>query len=209
MPRLVSLALGLVLALQFSTLHAALVVSITPSAQEYLEGDVGQLDVHVSSDSADELDSFLFDLDIAGGAGVEFERPQSEAFLSDSDYVFFERSLNVNLGLPATLVSEGNSKLTMTDVSANPSDGTPFPRLIPDASNPLLLGQFSFRAAGAGQYDVRLNQGTSSFSDVNFATFDFSPASATFSVSAVPEPSGLLGLSSAVALLWMRRRRKL
>ena len=156
------------------TAQADLVLSVTPSAATYNAGDTGFLDVMIYSDAADALDSFLFGLNITGGAGAVFSAVQTEAFLTDPNYVFFNRSANVNVPLPATTV--GGSTISVADVSYDtgslPLPGDPLPLVLPGIGAPLLLARVEFDAVSAGVFNVDIDPG-STFSDVGFSNFDF------------------------------------
>ena len=216
MMRLFCLALVAAIMLQSQVVRADLVINTVSSAANYNVGDTGSVSVFVHSTNApnDALDSFLFDLNISGGSGVTFSIPQSESFLTNNNYVFFQRSANIALSLPATSVSNAGATLTMADVSYDltpgPTLGNLLPRTILDANSPFLLGTFTFTANAVGNYSIGLDP-SSSFSDVNFNTFNYSANPANFSVSAVPEPSSFLmaSLTAAGCLLARRRRKKM
>ena len=93
MIRIRSLLFAVVLLTQFQICRAALVITLNPSSSNYMVGDVGTIDVMVHSDNApnDLLDSYLFNLNVTGGAGVAFAS-QTEAYLADPNYVFSGRS---------------------------------------------------------------------------------------------------------------------
>ena len=198
------------------TVNADLALSMTPNAASYNIGDSGFIDVLISSNSADALDSYLYGLNITGGNGIVFSDPQSESFLSDGNYVFSGRSSNVNNALPASLVGGGGSTIAVADVSYDPASlpfpGDPLPFVLPGAGLPALLARIEFEAVSAGIFNVDFDPG-SSFSDVNFANFNFtsSGANITVNAAAVPEPAtitlvcvtGLVG-----GVMRYRRRRK-
>lgn len=210
-----SLIFAVVLLTQFQVCRAALVITLNPSSSTYFVGDVGTIDVMVHSNNApnDLLDSYLFSLNVTGGAGVTFVAPQSEAYLTDPNYVFSGRSANIAFSLPATSLSNAGTTLTAADVSYDftPATlGAPLPRVIPNAAAPLLLGRFAFSAGAVGNYSISFDP-SSSFSDVNFNTFSYpNPAAASFSVTAVPEPSSLalLAVTASVVLGARAWRRK-
>lgn len=198
------------------TAHADIALSITPSAASYNIGDSGFLDVMISSNSSDALDSFLFGLNITGGPGAVFSAVQSEAFLTNPNYVFFNRSANVNLPLPATTVSGGGSTIDVGDVSYDtvslPFPGDPLPFILPGAGLPALLARIEFDAVSAGVFNVGFDP-ASSFSDEFFNNFTFTSTGANFTVNAaaVPEPASIMlacvtGL--AAGAMRFRRRRK-
>ena len=197
------------------TAQADLVLSVTPSAATYNAGDTGFLDVMIYSDAADALDSFLFGLNITGGAGAVFSAVQTEAFLTDPNYVFFNRSANVNVPLPATTV--GGSTISVADVSYDtgslPLPGDPLPLVLPGIGAPLLLARVEFDAVSAGVFNVDIDGG-STFSDVGFSNFDFTSTGGSFTVNsaAVPEPASIMlacvtGLAAG-AMRYRRRRMK-
>lgn len=206
-----SLLFAVVLLTQFQVCRAALVITLTPSSGTYFVGDVGTIDVMVHSNNApnDLLDSYLFSLNVTGGAGVTFVAPQSEAYLTDPNYVFSGRSANIALGLPATSLSNAGATLTAADVSYDPVTVSN-PKVIPTSATPLLLGRFAFTAGSIGDYSIAFDP-SSSFSDVNFNTFSYpTPTPASFSVTAVPEPSSLALLAVTVSAVlgvraWRRR----
>ncbi len=198
------------------TVNADLALSMTPNAASYNVGDTGFIDVLISSNSADALDSYLYGLNITGGTGVVFSDPQSEAFLSDGNYVFFGRSSNVNIPLPATAVSGGGSTISVGDVSYDPASlpfpGDPLPFVLPGAGLPALLARIEFEAVSAGVFNVDFDPG-STFSDVAFANFNFTSAgtSITVNAAAVPEPGTITlvcvtGLAAGI-MKYRRRRR--
>lgn len=197
------------------TAQADLVLSVTPSAATYNAGDTGFLDVMIYSDAADALDSFLFGLNITGGAGAVFSAVQTEAFLTDPNYVFFNRSANVNQALPATSVGGGGSTISVADVSYDtgslPLPGDPLPIVLPGIGAPLLLARVEFDAVSAGVYNVAIDGG-STFSDVGFNNFAFTSTGGSFTVNAaaVPEPASIMlacvtGLAAG-AVRYRRRR---
>ena len=197
------------------TAQADLVLSVTPSAATYNAGDTGFLDVMIYSDAADALDSFLFGLNITGGAGAVFSAVQTEAFLTDPNYVFFNRSANVNVPLPATTV--GGSTISVADVSYDtgslPLPGDPLPLVLPGIGSPLLLARVEFDAVSAGVFNFDIDGG-STFSDVGFSNFDFTSTGGSFTVNsaAVPEPASIMlacvtGLAAG-AMRYRRRRMK-
>jgi len=191
-----------------STLHAAIVLTVTPSSSTFVEGDSGFIDVMISSTSSDSLDGYLFDLNITGGSGAVFG-VQSDAFLTNSNYVFFGRSANVANSFAASMISGGGSIATLADNSydfLSPPDSLPFTL----SSSPSLLARLQFNAVSAGVFTVGINAATSSFSDANFDPFTFTSTGGSFEVTAVPEPSSLVlaGIAGVGAVMAKRRRRK-
>ena len=193
---------------------ADIIVSVTPSAASYNVGDNGFLDVMISSNSSDALDSFFFGLNISGGPGVVFAGSQTEAFLTDPDYVFLNRSANVNQLLLATSTGSGGSTISVGDVSYDttsmpPGDSLPF--VLPGVGFPALIARIEFNTISAGAFSVDVDP-SSSFSDFALNEFDFTSTGASFNVSsvAVPEPGTLtlLCVSGVIAGVMKRRRIK-
>ena len=198
------------LALSFLGLQSAeadLVISVEPTSDAYLVGDVGRADVFIHSNNSpnDELDSFFFDLRVEGGSGVAFETPPSRDFMTKSDYVFFDRSLNV-AGDFSALVSDSGATLSFSDVSNDTTTEDALPKMIPDSSSPLLLGSFSFLANSPGDFTIGL--GSSSFGDADFETIGYTSTGGSFRVTAVPEPGSFAVLALAAAgVCFLRKRR--
>ncbi|WP_077026125.1 hypothetical protein [Fuerstiella marisgermanici] len=194
------------------TASADLVLSVTPSAPSYNVGDSGFVDVMIYSTSADELDSYLMGVNITGGSGAVFTDPQSESFLSDSDYVFFGRSSSLINALPATTVGAGGSEVTVVDLTEDPLNAfTPLPVTLPGAGLPGLLTRLTFDAVSPGTFGVEVDP-SSSFADVGFGNFSYTATGTSFSVNAaaVPEPASvILGGITCLAAggMWFRRRR--
>lgn len=213
MIRIRSLLLAALLLTSCQAARAALVLTVTASSSVYDVGDVGTVDVLVHSTNApnDQLDSFLFDLNVTGGSGVTFVTPQPETYLTDPNYVFANRSANVALGLPATAPANAGTTLTAADVSYDLTPATlsePLPRAIPDSTSPLLLGRFAFNVGGSGNYTISIDP-SSSFSNVAFDTFDYTSNTANFTVTVVPEPSSMaLVLISGGAVAYRRWRKR-
>lgn len=188
--------------------EAAIILSVAPSASTFNIGDSGFIDVMIHSDSADALDSYLIGLNLTGGPGVVFSSPQSEAFLSDGNYVFFGRSSSVINGFPATTVGGGGSNVTVGDLTEDPmSPPNPLPFVLPGASSPSLLTRLEFDVVGAGSFSVHIDP-SSTFSDVDFNDFSFSSTGGSF--TAVPEPASVVFLGiGTVGVGLLRRRRRL
>jgi hypothetical protein len=192
---------------------AALVITIEPSSTSLVEGQSGTIDILAYSTNSpnDLLDSFLLGVNITGGTGIVFRNPQSEAFLSDPNYVFFNRSSNVAESM-TSFVSLAGDEATIGDVSYNFTSqpaGDSHPFAIPSLGSPSLLARLQFDAISPGTFNFSIDS-ASSFSDENFDLFDFSATGASFTVTAVPEPSSLAVLLVAAAgsgALQLRRKR--
>jgi len=196
-----------------SALRADIVLTVVPSSASFVEGDSGFIDVMISSNSSDALDGYLFNLNITGGSGAVFGA-QSEAFLTNSNYVFFGRSANVANSLAASLIGGGGSVVTVGDNSydfAIPTLGDPLPFNLPGIGSPSLLARLQFNAVSAGSFTVGIDP-SSSFSGPppTFDAFTFSSTSANFSITAVPEPSSmaLVGLIGVGVYLYRRKTAK-
>jgi hypothetical protein len=199
--------LAVTLLFSSSSLRAAIVLTVVPSSASFVEGDSGFIDVMISSTSSDALDGYLFDLNITGGSGAVFG-VQLDAFLTDSNYVFFGRSANVADSLAASTISGGGSVATLADNSydfASPPNALPF--TLPGSGSPSLLARLQFNAVSIGSFTVDINAATSSFSDANFDPFAFTSTGGTFNVTAVPEPGSmiLVGLIGFGGVMYRRR----
>lgn len=190
---------------------AAIMITATPSAASFEVGDSGVLDVMIYSDSADELDSYFYGVNITGGSGVVFTDPQSEGFLTDGDYVFSGGSFSVNNAWPATVVGAGGSEITVGDNTEDPlSPFTPLPVALPGMGAAKMLAQLEFEAISAGTFEFEFDP-LSSFFDENFNNFSFTATGSNITVnaSAVPEPASILIFSiGCVGAGWSHRRRK-
>jgi len=193
-----------------SSLHATIVLTVTPSSSTFVEGSSGFIDVMISGTSSEQLDGYLFDLNITGGSGAVFG-VQSGAFLTNSNYVLFGRSANVANSLAASSISGGGSIATVADNSYDfsslplPGDSLPFTL----SGSPRLLARLEFNATGAGVFNVDIDP-ASTFADAALSNFAFTSTGGSFSVTAVPEPSSmaLVGLIGAGSYVYRRRTAK-
>lgn len=200
--------------LNASSIQAAVVLTVVPSASSFNVGDTGFVDVLIHSDSGDALDSYLASATITGGPGALFAAPGavSEPYLSDSSYVFFNRSANVANNLNA--ITAGGATAVFGDVSydfGSAPPGDPLPLVLPGAGAPRLLARLAFNAVSEGSFTVNIDP-TSSFigAPPTFDDFAFSSTPGSFSITAVPEPSSmaLVGLIGAGSYLYRRRFAK-
>lgn len=184
--------LGIAFYLSVSTHQAPadIILTITPNAAVYSPGDSGSLDIFISGQN-DELDAFLFGVNITGGSGVVFDDPQNESFLNDSDYVFFGRSSNFINTNPSTFVDPGLANVTIADLSDDGLGGSD-PYVFNNDQR--LLAQLTFSILSGGTYEFTIDP-TSSFSDAAFATINYTSNPASFNVAAVPEPSSWIVLT--------------
>jgi len=199
--------LAATLLLSSSMLQAGVILTVVPSSASFVEGSSGFIDVMISSNSSDALDGYLFDLNITGGSGAVFG-VQSDAFLTNSNYVFFGRSANVANTLAASTISGGGSIATLADNSwdfTSLPPGDPLPFTLSGSSR--LLARLEFNANGAGVFNVNIDSATSTFSDAAFSTFAFTSTGGSFTITAVPEPSSmvLVGLIGFGGLMCRRK----
>ena len=202
--------LAVTLLFSSSSLRADIILTVVPSSGSFVEGSSGSIDVMISSNSSVALDAYLFDLNITGGSGAVFGL-QSDAFLTNSNYVFFGRSANVANSLAASTISGGGSIAALADNSYDfaslplPGDSLPFAL----SGAPRLLARLEFNAIGAGAFNVNIDP-ASTFQDAAFNDFAFTSTGGSFSVTAVPEPSSmaLVGLIGAGSYVYRRRTAK-
>ncbi|MEM9825892.1 MAG: PEP-CTERM sorting domain-containing protein [Planctomycetota bacterium] len=171
-------------------------------------GQSATYQLFATSDSADILDAFGVTLSISGGSGLVFSDLQSDAYLTDSDYVFFNRSGNVALGQSGITSDAGSLSFAdfSDDQSQAPNPGMSDPFTF--GSGSVLLGEFSLDAVSFGDFSIVAEPDpATSFLDPGFSTITFS--STSFNVSAVPEPSGVLLAGGMVAFLIHRRRKSM
>jgi len=188
-----------------SSLRADIILTVVPSSAIFEVGNSGFIDVMISSTSSDALDGYLFDLNITGGSGAVFG-VQSDAFLTNSNYVFFGRSANVAESLAASTISGGGSDAKVGDASYDfaslpPGDSLPFTL----SGSSRLLARLEFNAIGAGVFNVNIDPATSTFSDAAFGNFAFTSTGGSF--TAVPEPGSmvLVGLIGFGGLMYRRK----
>ncbi|TWT66444.1 PEP-CTERM sorting domain-containing protein [Allorhodopirellula solitaria] len=179
--------------------------------RSYDAGDSGFIDLHIYSNSADELDSYVYGVNITGGPGVAFSDPQSESFLMDGDYVFSGVSSSVINSFPVTFVGGGGSEITVGDNTEDPASAfTPSPVVLPGSGAPSLLARLEFDTNSAGTFDFEFDA-LSTFSDIDFNGIAVSStgSSITVNAAAVPEPSSILIFSlGCVVAGWSHRRRR-
>ncbi|KLU06070.1 hypothetical protein RISK_001921 [Rhodopirellula islandica] len=199
------LAIGLTLSSLASTEARAALTLTIDGPQELTVGQSATYSVFGTSDNDDEVDFFAMLFTISGDPGLAFSATQSDDFLTNPDYVFFDRSGNVALGLPATTLAGGSLSIAdfSDDQSAAPDVGLPDPFTLGVDSQ--LIGQFSVDAVSAGTFSIAIDP-TSSFNDLSFNLTPFS--STPLSVTAVPEPSSLLAMAGVAGGLAWRRRGK-
>ncbi len=178
-------------------------ISLSPSSPSMVEGSSGYVDVLISSNSSDALDGFSANFSLSG-PGLEFANPQAEAHLTNTGYVFFNRSNSVVNSLPSTVVNSSLS-MTVSDVSDDGMGG-PNPFTVGGVGSESLLARLNLNALSVGSYTLNL-LGTSSFNDVGLNNFAFNTPSLSITVTAVPEPSSIGG-TAALALGGFLFRRK-
>jgi len=180
--------------------------SLSPSSPTFVEGNPVFVDVLLSSNSMDALDGFSANFSLSGGAGLQFTAPQAESHLTNTSYVFYNRSNSLLNSLPSTVVNSASS-MNVSDVSDNGMGGSN-PFSVGGVGSESLLARLNLGALSAGNYTLELLN-TSSFSDVGFNNFIFNTPSLSITVAAVPEPTSVLtGLGLGMIGLMHRRRRR-
>lgn len=197
---LMSVVIWLTLSTQLS---AAIVVSVVPATPTVVKGSSTSVDLFITSDANDALDSFSAEVSIHGGDGLRFAESQSGPHLQDSRYVFFDRSSSALNRFESTTVLS-RSQMAITDLTDDGS-GAPLPRSLENAT--WLLGSLDLNAHALGDFTIEVSS-TSSFFDLAVDPISFAGGRATVSVTAVPEPSTTLGLI-AIAFGFVARRRHL
>jgi len=178
-----------------SSLRAEISLTFIPSSSSIVEGTSGFVDVMISSTTSEALDAYFFRVNILSGPVAAFGT-QSESFLNDPSYVFFQRSANVANGITATSIDSGGSYATVGDVSydfaLNAVPEASLPVTLPDSSSPKLLARLQFNAVSQGTFTFEIDQTNTSFNDVGLGLFNFSSTNTQFTVTAVPEPNSFI-----------------
>ncbi len=199
-----SVAIGTLLLIQ-QFVFADFAITLAPSSSSLVE-EVPASWMCLSVATLPICSTVFSHFSMSGGPGLEFANPQTESHLSNSNYVFFNRSNSVFNALPSTVVTSASS-MNVSDLSDN-GMGLPNPFTVGSAGSESLLARLNLNALTAGTYSLQL-LGTSSFSDAGFNNILFNTPSLNISVTAVPEPSSIGG---AVALglgrFWLRRKRR-
>ena len=186
-------------------------------------GSSGTIDFFIRADSGSQLlDGFQATISITGSTagGLVFSNTQTDAQLSDTNYVFFGKSLSQN-----TLVSVGtvtNAGLTYVgsdasdDGSAAPLAGNPVPVTLTTTDK--LLFRLNLTGVAAGTYTLTIDPDTA---NTAFFTDQLDPVATTIGgvtlnsgqvqviVTAVPEPGTMSFVGVTLAgLAFMRRKRQ-
>ncbi|KLU06069.1 hypothetical protein RISK_001920 [Rhodopirellula islandica] len=163
---------------------AAIVASLVPAETSLAAGTATTIDVFITSNSDDQLDSFSIELAISGGDGLRFSEVQRETHIQDSRYVFANRSGSESFGLSA-VTNDGPSRLAVTDLSVD-ERGDAFPRDLEDQN--WLLATIDLTALRPGDFTIDLLD-SSSFFDDSVQPISFTPDRVSLTVAAVPEPT--------------------
>jgi hypothetical protein len=201
--------------------EAGIIVSFGASVPDpMIAGSSGIVDVFVRTDSGNEtLDGFnvrvgLTPTGVSPVGGLVFSVAQSEAQLSDTDYVFFGISLSQNTSTTIGAVSGGGSVYTGFDASDD-GTGIPFPgnpeSMILTTTDRLLY-RLDLTAVAAGTYAIDVSPGETLFLADQFdegtaITFSSTPTTLTVNgAAAVPEPASMAFLMVTCTAVALRRR---
>lgn len=206
-----------------SNATADLIISIPDVT--VVSGSRSFLDVLVSSDGTDDLQSFFADFSVGGithaAAPINFEPsaiPAPQLFASAPNYVFLGDSLEADadvgqLGVDFVTDSPGgvmaDDRISVLDETLSGTN-----RTLDVADGQFLLARLNFlaptTAPDGAVYDVELDDITSVFQD-DFGDdldFSFTAGSITVNSAAVPEPSSI-GLLCIIGAGLFYRRQKL
>lgn len=210
-----ALLLILVLFVDATSSSADIIVNI--SSGNIVAGGTGSFDVTVTG-ASDDVKGYDFEFLLTPLSGatttLRFVSPQSEAFATDSDYLFFGDSDAVVSSSTITTVSTTNLPMdTLNGVDVTDSGGTVVVgatakllatldvlHFLPGATDPgTTVGQtFSVTLADATFLDASNME----------ILYTSTPGTITIASAAVPEPSSLaLVVCSGLFLCWHRRRR--
>lgn len=200
---------------------------ITPSnlsPSPIVAGSTGTIDFLIRADSGTQvLDGFQAEISITGttAGGLVFSNTQTDSQLSDTNYVFFGKSLSQNTVTAIGTVTNGGSTFvgadSTDDGSAAPLAGNPVPVTLTTTDK--LLFRLNLTGVAAGTYTLTINPNAA---NTAFFTDQLDPVATTIpggnltlnsgqvqvTVTAVPEPGTLSLVGVAVAGLVFFRRRK-
>jgi hypothetical protein len=191
------------------------------SPSPLVAGSSGTIDVLIESDASDSLDFFQVDVTLTPVGpspigGVKFAVTQSDAQLTDPDYVFFGNSLSQNTLTDVGTVDGAGAVFSAFDATDDGSGPPPVPGLPNPVTLLLNTTYLLFRldlvafAAGTYEIDVVVDPGITGFIDENLNELSTSSTAGTITVTGsatpVPEPSSAVLLSLACACGLLGRR---
>lgn len=203
---------------------------ITPSGSTpspIIAGSSGTIDFFVRADAGTQvLDGFQASISITGGTagGLVFSAVQTDAQLSNTNYVFFGKSLSQNTANGVGFTDFINDPTGQTYVGADSTDdgsgiplaGNPDAVTLNDTDNKLLF-RLNLTGVSAGTYTLTINPNTNITA---FYTDQLDPIATTIGgvtlnsgqvqviVTAVPEPGSIALLGIAASCLAFTRRKR-
>ena len=187
--------------------------TITPGGTLRIEVGLGTNDPSQGLADIFPLVLQITNLSGSGDSSLVFVDPQSEDYLEEADYVFFENSdVVLNPGEPATEVQNFGNRIEISDLAHDFENEFAMPgNFIAAVELQHALGSQSFNDVIGNQFRISVSEdpldGTFLF-DADGDDVPFIPTSGTITVTAIPEPgvAGLLCL--AAGGLVMRRSRR-
>jgi hypothetical protein len=125
-------------------------------------GDLGSIDVFVSSDTGtDVLDAFSFEFEISG-SGLEFMTPQTDSQLIDPNYIFYANSQALRFPPASTVLGSNTTVVTFDAANSDSIIGVTVPM-----AERLLVRLDLISLGPTGPFDINLIGTFNSLTDDN------------------------------------------